>query len=331
MHKWSLPGVDRTEVWIKRDDASGCVESGNKVRKLEFLLAEAKARGCDCVVTVGAIQSNHCRATAAACRRVGLVPYLILRYDDDQAEEQRPSWRGNLLIDRVLGAHVRLISASSYHKRGGGLPFVNDLCDTLRSQGKRPYGITTGGSNALGTFGYIEAYEEILSQSAEPFDAIFVAIGSGGTAAGLALANAFGPNRNVTDIVAFGVCDTPEWFYDYINKKIFDPLCGKNVVEAREIMTVLDASGKGYGKSTDEELEFIIKTAQATGIVLDPSYSAKAAYAMTRYLQKSSYRRVLFVHTGGMLGLYKKKTLDGLDRVIHQKSELSGSWKELSS
>ena len=103
LHDWDLPGIDRTQsqVWIKRDDISGCELSGNKVRKLEFLLAEALDEGCDCVITVGGIQSNHCRATAAAARRVGLTPHIILRTADPATD---PGLVGNLMVDRMVGA-----------------------------------------------------------------------------------------------------------------------------------------------------------------------------------------------------------------------------------
>jgi len=162
MHRWDLPRA-RAEVWIKRDDCTGCELSGNKVRKLEFLLAAALESGCEAVVTVGGIQSNHCRATAAAARRVGLEPHLILRVEDGE-ETQDPGLVGNLLINRMVGARMHLVSASEFEAVGGW-----ELCQRLQrrlaAEGRTAYAFPSGGSSALGTWGYVEAVRQMRSQT----------------------------------------------------------------------------------------------------------------------------------------------------------------------
>jgi 1-aminocyclopropane-1-carboxylate deaminase/D-cysteine desulfhydrase-like pyridoxal-dependent ACC family enzyme len=210
IHRWELPGVEPsvTEVWIKRDDCTGCELSGNKVRKLEFLLAEALAGGCDAVITVGGIQSNHCRATAAAARRVGLTPHIILRTKDPDSD---PGLVGNLMLDRMVGAHIHLVSDEEFAAKGGWR-LVCELKDKLeKEQGAKVYPFPSGGSNDVGTWGYIQAIAEIEQQAkdlAVEFDAVYYACGSGGTGAGLAL----GMHASSLQGELVGLCvdDTPQ-------------------------------------------------------------------------------------------------------------------------
>jgi hypothetical protein len=142
LHRWELPGTpDSCEVWIKRDDCTGSELSGNKIRKLEFLLAEALESGCDTVITVGGIQSNHCRATAAAARRLGLIPHIILRTVDPSSD---PGLVGNLMVDRMVGAEIHLVGEEEFAKKGGwGL--VCELREKLtREEGRKVYAFPSG-------------------------------------------------------------------------------------------------------------------------------------------------------------------------------------------
>ncbi|KAJ4823447.1 hypothetical protein Tsubulata_051085, partial [Turnera subulata] len=181
IHRWNLPNLPRnTEVYLKRDDLSGMQLSGNKVRKLEFLMADALAQGADCVVTVGGIQSNHCRATAVAAKYLNLDCYLILRTSKVLAD-QDPGLTGNLLVERLVGAHVQLISKEEYGQIGS-VALANALKEKLIKEGRKPYVIPVGGSNSLGTWGYIEAVREIEQQVEASggrlkFDDIVVACG----------------------------------------------------------------------------------------------------------------------------------------------------------
>jgi D-cysteine desulfhydrase len=213
--------------FIKRDDATHGVElGGNKIRKLEFLLADALASNCDSVVTIGGEQSNHCRATAAAARMVGLDPHIILRA---RSADSDLGLVGNLLVDRMVGSSIYTCTPGEYG-RIGSEELVARLCAHLKTAGKRPYPIPVGGSNAIGSWGYIHAVDELVSQwkilekHAGRLDHIVFACGSGGTATGIALGIALahgaatGASPHIPHVHAIGVCDSPDYFYSYIAK-----------------------------------------------------------------------------------------------------------------
>ncbi|XVE57211.1 hypothetical protein DITRI_Ditri04bG0073100 [Diplodiscus trichospermus] len=322
IHKWNLPNLPQnTEVWLKRDDLSGMQLSGNKVRKLEFLMAEAVAQGADCIITIGGIQSNHCRATAVAAKYLNLDCYLILRTSKVLVDKD-PGLTGNLLVERFVGAHSRLISKEEYAKIGS-VALTNVLKEQLIKEGRRPYVIPVGGSNSLGTWGYIEAMREIEQQlqisDGVKFDDIVVACGSGGTIAGLSLGSWLGELK--AKVHAFCVCDDPDYFYDFVQGLIDGLHAGVN---AHDIVSILNAKGLGYAINTSEELKFVKEIAAATGVVLDPVYSGKAAYGMMKDMgdnpKKWEGRKVLFIHTGGLLGLYDK---------VDQMAPLVGNWQRM--
>ncbi|XP_062101998.1 bifunctional D-cysteine desulfhydrase/1-aminocyclopropane-1-carboxylate deaminase, mitochondrial-like [Humulus lupulus] len=322
IHKWNLPNLpNNTEVWLKRDDLSGVQLSGNKVRKLEFLLAEAVEQGADCIIIIGGIQSNHCRATAVAARYLNLDSYLILR--TSKVSDQDPGLTGNLLVERLVGAHVELISETEYAKIGS-VALTNQLKEKLISEGRKPYVIPVGGSNSLGTWGYIEAIREIEQQletgNADlKFDDIVVPCGSGATVAGLSLGSWLSSLK--AKVHAFSVCDDPDYFHDFVQSLLDGLEAG---VDSRDIATIQNAKGMGYAISTQEELKFIKDIAAATGIVLDPVYSGKGAYGllkdMSEHPEKWEGRKILFIHTGGLLGLYEK---------AEQMASLVGNWRRM--
>ncbi|XP_021292062.1 bifunctional D-cysteine desulfhydrase/1-aminocyclopropane-1-carboxylate deaminase, mitochondrial [Herrania umbratica] len=323
IHKWNLPNLPQnTEVWLKRDDLSGMQLSGNKVRKLEFLMAEAVAQGADCVITIGGIQSNHCRATAVAAKYLNLDCYLILR-TSKVLVDQDPGLTGNLLVERFVGAHIQLISKEEYAQIGS-VALTNVLKEKLLKEGRRPYVIPVGGSNSLGTWGYIEAMREIEQQlqirsNGVKFDDIVVACGSGGTIAGLSLGSWLGELK--AKVHAFCVCDDPDYFYDFVQGLVDGLQAGVN---SRDIVSIINAKGLGYAINTSEELKFVKEIAAATGVVLDPVYSGKAAYGMMKDMAENPKnwegRKVLFIHTGGLLGLFDK---------IDQMSSLVGNWQRM--
>ncbi|GAY57136.1 hypothetical protein CUMW_177110, partial [Citrus unshiu] len=276
-----------------RDDLSGMQLSGNKVRKLEFLMADAVAQGADCIITIGGIQSNHCRAAAVAAKYLNLDCYLILR-TSKVLVDQDPGLTGNLLVERLVGAHIELISKEEYSQIGS-VTLTNILKEKLLKEGRRPYVIPVGGSNSIGTWGYIEAIKEIEQQlqtgtGGVKFDDIVVACGSGGTIAGLSLGSWLGTLK--AKVHAFSVCDL--------------------------------SKGLGYAINTSEELNFVKDIAAATGVVLDPVYSGKAAYGMLNDMaqnpKKWEGRKVLFVHTGGLLGLFDK---------VDQMAPLLKNWSRM--
>ncbi|KAM7479580.1 hypothetical protein LguiA_027793 [Lonicera macranthoides] len=323
IHKWNLPNLPKdTQVWLKRDDLSGMQLSGNKVRKLEFLLADAVAQGADCIVTIGGIQSNHCRATAVAAKYLNLDCYLILRTSKALVDKD-PGLTGNLLVERLVGAHIDLVSKEEYAKVGS-LALTNILKEKLLKEGRRPYVIPVGGSNSLGTWGYIEAIKEVEQQLQKGtdkvgFDDIVVACGSGGTIAGLSLGSWLSELK--AKVHAFSVCDDPDYFYDYAQGLLDGLQAG---VSSRDIVNIHNAKGLGYAMNTTEELNFVKEIAETTGVVLDPVYSGKAAYGMMKEIgdnpSKWEGRKVLFIHTGGLLGLFDK---------AEQMASLVGNWRKM--
>ncbi|XP_024531771.1 putative D-cysteine desulfhydrase 1, mitochondrial [Selaginella moellendorffii] len=322
IHRWDLPNLPAdTQVWIKRDDLTGMQLSGNKVRKLEFLLAEAKLQGADCVVTIGGIQSNHCRATAVAARYLDLDCYLILRTSKSLVNED-PGLVGNLLVERLVGARVELVSKEEYTKHGSEA-LGDMLVEKLRAQGRKPYLIPVGGSNSLGTWGYISAAQEIEQQieagTCPRFDEIVMACGSGGTTAGLALGNHLSMIK--AKVHGYTVCDSPDYFYDYI-QGLLDGLHAQ--VDSRDIVRLVDAKGLGYALSSTGELELVKEISEATGVILDPVYSGKALHGMVKDMVcDAKYwtgKKVLFIHTGGLLGMFDK---------LQQIQPLTGNWRRM--
>ncbi|HEX7601812.1 MAG TPA: pyridoxal-phosphate dependent enzyme, partial [Polyangiaceae bacterium] len=210
-------GVD---LWIKRDDATGGAEAGNKLRKLEYLFADALQKGAKHVVTCGGIQSNHARATAIVAAQLGLRCTLLLRVTDGtevgperEAPKERLPVTGNVLLDRLVGANVRLISPKDYADRAACMAKV---AAELELAGERAYVIPEGGSNGLGALGYVDAMREVREQldrglgGGARFDTIVHACGSGGTAAGVALGA--GTHRVASEVRAVAVCDDAAYF-----------------------------------------------------------------------------------------------------------------------
>mmetsp|Transcript_19919 Transcript_19919/g.40204 ORF Transcript_19919/g.40204 Transcript_19919/m.40204 type:complete len:387 (-) Transcript_19919:34-1194(-) len=318
---FQLPDVPDfgVQFFVKRDDLSSFDLSGNKVRKLEFLMAEAKKKenNHDCVITVGGLQSNHARATAVATRQVGLDPYLILRKTTNKdGSDDDIGLTGNLLFNRMIGADIRLITPSRYAALGSE-QVCAQLAEELRDQGRNPYVIPLGGSNPLGAFGYIQCIEEIRATGIQ-FDHIVFGCGSGGTAAGLALGvKLAGMN---TQVHAVGVCDSPEYFYEHIR----ETACALGLdekslgVPVESLLNIYHGEGIGYARSTPEELAYIVRIAQSTGVIFDPVYSGKCMYHFAKNVFPSKVQgtsepvflpgqKVLFIHTGGTVGLYDKE------------------------
>jgi D-cysteine desulfhydrase len=289
-----------TRVWVKRDDATGGAEAGNKLRKLEYLLADAAACGARCVITCGGAQSNHARATTVAARRLGLRPVLLLR------SEQTPPqpWQGNLFLNELLGAEIRFISVAQYAKRDEAM---QDVARECAARGERAYVIPEGGSNGLGALGYVDAMAELRTQldadrSALPtrFDAVVHACGSGGTAAGCVIG--IGLFAIAEQVIAMAVCDDEAYFARRIGAIIAeaDALLGTAQGDSR--LRVVDAfKGPAYGVPSPEQVDFIRAVARATGLILDPVYTGKALFGLSQLAVKPA--RALFLHTGGLPGL----------------------------
>ena len=299
--------IVKEHVYIKRDDQTGTEFSGNKIRKLEYSINEAINNDCDTLITCGGIQSNHARATAAAGIKLGLKSVLVLRSDE------KPELEGNYLIDKIMGADVRIISSEDYRERRQEI--MENILKELEAKGRKGYIIPEGASNGIGTFGYLACFNEILEQEKEHgivFDTIVTAIGSGGTFAGLYLGNKL--TNSGKKIVGINVCDTAEYFKERVSeilKEVKTYIPDTEFEISKDDMCIIDGYvGDGYAVSRTEELDFICDFAEAEGIVLDPVYTGKAMRGLYTEIKKGNFKdskNILFIHTGGLFGLFSKR------------------------
>jgi L-cysteate sulfo-lyase len=292
-------------LWIKRDDCTGLATGGNKARKLEYLMAEALAQGADTVITQGATQSNHARQTAAVAARLGLACHLVLedrtgyRHDDYRAS-------GNVFLDRLFGARLSEVAAGTDMDAA-----MAGLADRLRGDGRKPYVIPGGGSNALGALGYVCCALELIDQAAQrglDIDRLVTATGSAGTQAGL-VAGLEGAGAGIP-VLGIGVRAPKPAQED----KVFQlaaqaaELLGVSGVVGREaVVADCDYVGEGYGVPTPGMLEAVRLVARTEGILLDPVYSGKAMAGLIDLVRRGRLRKgenVVFLHTGGAVGLY---------------------------
>ncbi|GAB4312248.1 MAG: D-cysteine desulfhydrase [Candidatus Sumerlaeia bacterium] len=294
--------LEGPSLWVKRDDLSGLELTGNKARKLEFLLAEALQQNCKVVITSGGLQSNHCRATAAACAKLGLKCHLVLR-----SAQPDPPYDGNLLLDLLFGAKITYLPKIEFQERGREV--LDSLMEQYTGRGEKPYFFPVGGSVPLGSWGYIRAMEEIVGQMASADIAsahIIAACGSGGTVTGLMLGKAL-LNAPVK-IWAVPVCDDLAYWQKELRRQLAETIAFYSLdLDPNAIsLNLLDGYvGQGYAIPYPEEMQVIAKAASQEGIVLDPVYTGKAFYAMLDQIQKGTFRNgetVIFLHTGGVFG-----------------------------
>lgn len=286
------------DIYIKRDDLCGVALGGNKVRKLEYLLAKAKADGCDTVFTTGGAQSNHAMLTAACASRLGMKTILLLK------DRGVTGHLGNLVLDEIYGAQVRMIDTDDYQDI---YREMDRLGAELAAQGHKCCPIPVGGSTALGAIGYVHCVEELAAQVPEgvTIDHIVSATGSGGTTAGLLLgAKRYLPDAKVTGI---GVDDDP-----------FEEIVPRLAAGAAELLgwdlSRLDGDfemvyhvGPGYAIPNPEDTPYIRELARTEGILLDPVYTGKAWAGMLRLLKEGHFPGdgpLAFVHTGGAAALF---------------------------
>ena len=299
---------DDLTIWIKRDELTGTEVSGNKIRKLEFSIAEAKAQACDTLITCGGVQSNHCRTTAILGVRLGLKVHLILRGQRHQLAE------GNLLMDDLSGAEITYLPQQDWREH-------EDLAKTIQAdyaeRGHKAFFIPVGASDEIGLWGYIAACEELKKDFARlqmvP-EYIVVATGSGGTQGGLILgAQLFDLS---SQIVAFNVSDDAAYFDAKIRRdvKLWMQRYNQQVdMKKLKITTVEGYIGPGYGIAGPEIFETIREVASSDGIFLDPVYTGKAFHGMLSELRKgdagqlAGARNVLFIHTGGLFGVFPQQ------------------------
>lgn len=298
---WDLGPV---RLYLKRDDLTGSGLSGNKVRKLEYLIADARARGCDTLVTCGGIQSNHTRATAVAATLCGLRSVVVLSGDEPSELD------GNLLLSRLVGADVRIVPAMPSAERHARML---QIAAELEQEGLRPYVMPSGGSSEVGALGYCRAAFELAEQlEADPrgIGCIVHACGSGGTFAGCHIGRELTglEPRHVAVIIEGTVREWRASLADYINRTA--NYWDIDLEADPDAIALLDGAGRGYAVNTDEEMDFMVRFARCTGIFLDPVYTGKALYALDRDVRRGVFDpggNVLFIHTGGMYGLFPRR------------------------
>jgi len=292
------------KIMCKRDDLTGSALSGNKVRKLEFLLRAAQDAGAGSVITVGGEQSNHARATAIAARQVGLGCHLMLRTADPG---QPPPAEANILLDFLAGADISWISPEQYPERDALM--AREAARVEASTGAPCYVIPEGGSDALGAWGYVRCVEEIAAELGRVETTIVCATGSGGTVAGLLAGCKMMhlPYR----VVGVCVCDDRATFQRRISGILADmsQAYGVDVATPPEGIEIWQQYvGLGYALSQPEELCRIRDLCRLEGLVTDPVYSGKALHGLLSELDARADlpQPIIFLHTGGIYGLFPK-------------------------
>ncbi len=289
------------ELWVKRDDLTGLLETGNKIRKLEFLVGEAFAQNADTLITCGTLQSNCCRAVAAVSARLGLRAILALK-GAPPAELD-----GNLLLDRLLGAEVRYCSDEEWARID---QVLEDLAAGVRRRGATPYIIPESGATVAGALGYVACGEEIAQQirhGAPEFDSVVITAFSGGSQAGLLMAKQLYGLR--AEIIGVPIAWEGARVRDYVRRIIGEARRRYALpVEAPEEVRLLDGyQGAGRTEVRPEEFDTVVRVARTEGIVLDPVYTAKAFAGLLDRLRrdpKALGDRVCFIHTGGVFSLF---------------------------
>ncbi len=293
--------LDGPNIFIKRDDCTGLATGGNKTRKLEFLIPDAIKNKAELVVTVGAVQSNHARQTAAACALMGLKCLIILEQRvKDPPEPYMNS--GNVFLNKLYGADIKICP-----KNINFLEYYEKTIKDLKAKGTNVYFIPGGGSNPIGSMGYVECLNEIIKENDKyNFSHIVHATGSSGTQAGL-LAGRKYFNCNIPVI---GICIRYEKKIQldkvYMEAKKSCELLKCKVLDKSEVIVYDEYIGPGYGEPSDEMIEATKLLAKKEGILLDPVYSGKAFAGLIGLVKNKTFTKkdnVLFIHTGGSASL----------------------------
>jgi len=289
---------------IKRDDQTGLAFGGNKTRKLEFLVAEARAQGARMLISAGAIQSNHCRQTAAAAARFGFECTLVLTGD----MPSQPT--ANLLLDKMFGVEIVNVTDRADRDR-----ILQETFEKAVAAGKNPYMVPYGGSSPVGALGYAFAMKELVEQDVQA-DWIVFGTSSGGTHAGLTL------GKRIFEfdgkILGISIDESEAWLKSHVSALASDAseLLGERIqFTPDDVMATDDYCQAGYGVLTDAEREAVKLFARYEGLLLDPVYTGRAAAGMIDLIRQGFFKRdetVLFWHTGGQPALFADKYSSGL-------------------
>ncbi|HEY7517387.1 MAG TPA: D-cysteine desulfhydrase family protein [Methylomirabilota bacterium] len=296
------------EMWVKRDDLTGLLETGNKIRKLEFLVGEALAQNADTLITCGTLQSNCCRCVAAVAARLGLRAVLALN------GEPPAEYDGNLLLDRMLGADVQYCSRAEWARID---EVLEDLAARERARGRVPYVIPESGATVVGALGYLACGQELAAQvrhGAPDFDTVLITAFSGGSQAGLLMARQLAGLR--ADIVSVPIAWEASRVRDYVVDVIDRARrrYGLPVDRPREVRILDGYQGAGRAEIRREDFEMVLRLARLEGLIFDPVYTAKAFGGVLDTLKrdpKAFGRRVCFVHTGGVFSVFPYRSALG--------------------
>ena len=303
-HRFSeaLGGPD---IYIKRDDLLGLSAGGNKTRKLEFLVADAMAKGADTLITCGAVQSNHCRLTLSAAVKEGLKCRLVLEERVPGTFDTKAS--GNIFLFNLLGAEkIQVVSGGS-----NMMAEMQQVAEEVAAEGRKAYIIPGGGSNAIGATGYVACAQEILNQTFEldlNIDTLVCASGSAGTQAGL-VTGFYGCNMNIP-VVGINVSRAKEEQEEIVYGLVRETAdhVGVNFEIPRNAVNCFgDYVGPGYSLPTPEMAEAVKLVARTEGILLDPVYTGKTMAGLIDLVRQGYFKKesnILFVHTGGSPALY---------------------------
>jgi D-cysteine desulfhydrase len=299
-------GIDH--FFLKRDDLSGLETSGNKVRKLEYVVADALRQGATTLVTHGGFQSNHCRATAAIGAKLGLKVRLMLRCPD-----QNPPRDGNLFLDHLFGADITIHHPDEYNGRRKQL--IEGAVEAERRGGRVSYFFPVGASVPLGCWGYIRCVAELVEQlGRETKVDVFSAVSSAGTHCGLMLGKALFGLENWR-MVGIPVSDSVEYFHKELRdlERATSAQFRLGLEEAQTPIELIDGFiGEGYAIPFPAAVETIRLLARTEGVLLDPTYTSKAMTGMIETIKNGGVRPgavPVFIHTGGAFGLMARRDL----------------------
>ena len=299
--------INGPEIWLKRDDLTDTTASGNKLRKLEFSVAQAIKEGATRLITAGGIQSNHCRATAVVARQLGLECHLLLRgREPDEAD-------GNLFIDRVLGTKISYLDQADFDSLES---YVESLIQEYAKSGEKAFFIPIGASDEIGLWGYIEAAKELNADFKENNispDYIVSAAGSGGTLGGLIIGREL--YQLNAKAIAFNVSNDAEHFQQKITQDCakWKQRYNQTLEVTPSMIDIIDGYvGPGYARADPFIFDTIKWLAQLEGVILDPVYTGKAFHGMVQEIKAGRFRDskcLVFLHTGGIYGLFPQKAL----------------------
>lgn len=293
------------QIWVKRDDCTGLATGGNKTRKLEFSIAAALEEGADTIVTVGAVQSNHVRQTAAAACKLGLACEVLLEHRVPDPSDYYAN-SGNVLLDRVFGANLREYSSATDFDAA-----LQEVAEEVRSEGGHPYIIPGGASDKIGALGYVNCAFELLSQANDYgliIDHLITATGSAGTQAGLVVG--LKAMHSSVPLLGIGVSigrEAQEQKVFELAATTAEYIGAPDIVEREDVIANCDYIGEGYGIPTESMNEAIMLLARSEGLLFDPVYSGKALAGMIDLVRREEFEdaeNIVFLHTGGSAALF---------------------------